>query len=412
MVLKALFCRDSKKDFAKLNNMRKLVDNATFEANESYLKSIAKLLKYYRKDATFAYNACHVVSIVALEESNAQFLINLDIMKSIVKMLSYHKDSKRCLVKACAALWNLVSVCDDTCKIPSDCFELLWCTLLRHRKSKQVVHTAIGALANLAVATTSHVSAAIRSKYLKILKDIVNKYTSSSEICSHFGAFVANICVNQHNAEKCMNLEFVQFLVKLLRSKCSRTPQAKKHLLAALHNLADVSGFLEHFTICKGIETLKSIFVENVDQDISNYIEGIFNYASISESATTSLHIAAFGCKLESVVYVLMNNYDIDIDETDAEGNTACDLAIQNGREKVVEVLVASGATFKEDTFAELEENDKKRINRSVNRGNRHRIRSRDVIETLVTNHSKMIHDMSSVITEFIPGVEMLLILN
>lgn len=411
MVLKSLFCRDSKKDFAKLDRLRKMADNPTFEASESYLKSLTKLLKYYRKDGNFAYNACHAISIVALEESNAEFLMSLDIMKPIVQILSYHKDKKRCLVKACAALWNLLGVSDDDCKIPTHCFELLWCTLLRHRKSKQVVHTAIGALANLAVATTSHISASIRSKYLQTLKDIVNKYTSSADICSHFGAFVANICVNQHNAEKCISLDFVQFLVKLLRSKCSRVPQVQKHLLAALHNLADVSGFLEYFSICNGIETLKSILDDSNDQDISNYIDAILNHASISESATTSLHIAAVGCKLESVVCVLMNN-DIDIDETDADGFTACDLAIQNGKDKVVEVLVASGASFNQDVFTELGENDKKRINRSVNRGNRHRNKSRKAIKTLVTKHSKMICDMGSVITEFIPGVEMLLILN
>jgi GGDEF domain-containing protein len=392
-------------DLAKLKTMQARSLMSTFEPSPQSMKTVAKLLKQYAREHAFAYMASHIISVIALDEENAIFLLELGVFKTLNSLLILHSKNPRVLVKACAAMWNLLGVSEAAEKVPKKCFMYLWSTIIRHQASTKVIHTALGALSNLALVAPS-----IMQLCLRTLMHIFRMHRTNTNICNHFGALVANLCVNWHVAEKCIRVGYVAVLLDILR--VANDNEVFKHVLAALHNMSDATDFKTHFCLNQGIEIFARIQESADAPEIHEYIEGIFEQASIPQTCTSSLHLAVVSCSIGVTVDILLKHNET-MDILDREGNSACDLAMREGNCKVVELLVASGAQYRPDSFADIPDFLKKEdIAKSVKKGTKHRTKSHQMMKSLVTENTKMIKDMGQVVTDFIPGVEMLLMLQ
>lgn len=405
---RAFGAKNTDADLGKLKAMQVQTQMATFQPSAEFMKTVAKLLRKYPRESAFAYMASHIISVVALEEENAISLLELGVFKSLTSLLIFHSKNPRVLVKVCAAMWNLLGVDEASDKVPKKCFMYLWQTIMRHQSSERVIHTALGALSNLALVAPSIIQ--LRSKCLRKLKHIFKMHKNNTQICNHFGALIANLCVNWNVAEKCIRVGYVSVLVDILHS--AKDSEVAKHVLAAIHNLSDATNFKKHLCLHQGIEIFERIQASFNAPEIEEYIEGIYAQASIPRSSTSSLHVAVVSCSISVVVNILMK-YNDTMDVLDREGNTACDLAMREGHAKVVELLVASGATYKTNIYAEIDDSLKKEeMVKSVHRGTNHRAKSHSVMNSLVTDNTKLIQNMGEVVTDFIPGVEVLLMLK
>merc|ERR1712146_32943 len=102
------------------------------------------------------------------------------------------------------------------------------------------------------------------------------------------------------------------------------------------------------------------------------------------------LHLAVVSCSISVTVDILLkHNHTMDI--LDREGNSACDIAMREGHCKIVELLVASGAEYKPDSYAEISDSQKKeKIAKSVKKGTKHRTKSHQAMKSLVTDNTKL----------------------
>lgn len=396
--------RDASADLTQLKAMRSLIETNCYQPDEDFLKKLAKLLSRNIKESKCTYTGCHLVCCIALNEANGIFMINNGVLKTMIRVLSHHKENARILGKALAAIWNLLGAVVNASDVPSNCFKLIWATLLKHPGKERVVYATIGALSNLALVVPNQLVS--KSKQLRTLKNIFQRYRNSVDICTQFAAFVANICVSGTVANKCAYLEYVPLLVNMFRSGCVST----ENILAALHNMSDTSNFIEQLCMCQGVELLHEISNTHEEAGILEYIDGIYAQSRMSDRATSSLHVAAVHGLVEDTITILMKHQEIDLNSPDLDGLTACDLAIQNGMAKLVELLVASGASFADESFSGLE--DSQKVKKALKRGKYHRAKSQKVMKALILKNTNLIQDMGGVVAEFIPGVDMLLLLN
>lgn len=245
---------------------------------------------------------------------------------------------------------------------------------------------------------------------LEALRSIIQRYKNVSEICGHFGALVANMSVCPELAEACVTLEFVGLLVSCLEGGNLKTDEAVKHIVAALHNLSDVNEFNTQLCLCTGVETLRQVQREH-EGEIASFVEGIFDLGGLPVHATTSLHVAVVCCHLHVIVQLLKRT-DMNIEECDRESKTALDIALSNEIGETVELLLASGAKLTESANEALEQEESRSMRRFVKRGKTHRFRSQNTMRSLVRDNAKLVNDMGTVVTSYIAGVDLLLVLQ
>jgi hypothetical protein len=209
-------------------------------------------------------------------------------------------------------------------------------------------------------------------------------------------------------ATQCVDLGFIKLLVHCLQTADSEGEEAIKHLVAALHNLSDITEFTPRLCLCQGVETLRKI-QSDFDGEIPEFVAGIFELGGLPDCCTTSLQVAAISCDVTIVADLLVT---ADIEEKTFDDKSACDLALENSCEEVVELLLGAGAILNTKVFESLAEEKKHKLSEFVQRGNNLRIKSKNKMQTLVSGTAKMVCDVSQVVTEFIPGVEVLLVLQ
>merc|ERR1712154_444306 len=154
-----------------------------------------------------------------------------------------------------------------------------------------------------------------------------------------------------------------------------------RHIMAALHNLADVPHFTEIVCKVKGVELLTA-FREKYEES-SHFIQGVYELANFPFSATTSLHVASACCNIETVAFLLKHS-DCDINERDLDGKTACDYAWLSESGSILELLVASGAAFNYKKCEKLEGRVQKKMKNHALRGTHYKKHAKKVLETLV----------------------------
>jgi len=243
---------------------------------------------------------------------------------------------------------------------------------------------------------------------MRQLLTIIQRYKFASEICGHFGALVANMSVCAELAAACVEMGYIDVLVHCLKTADIDNEEANKHLVAALHNLSDINEFTPRLCLAYGVECLRNI-QESFDGEIPEFVAGIFELGGLPTSCTTSLQVAAVCCDITVVVDILKNS---DIDAVTFDEKSACDLALENSCEDVVELLLGAGAQFNKNVFESLDEDTQIKMSRCVRRGNNLRVTSQNRMQAIVTRTSKMVCDVGQVVTEFIPGVELLLVME
>merc|ERR1711939_408805 len=243
------------------------------------------------------------------------------------------------------------------------------------------------------------------------LRDIIERYHTISDICGHFGALVANMSVCTELADQCVKLGYVEILVQCLYEGHLKTAEAVKHVVAALHNLSDIENFTEKLCLCNGIEILRATQAKYADGEISDFVDGVFDLGALPTSAMTSLHIASVCCDI-GVVISLLHEPKTDTNILDKNGKSACDLAMEYALGEIVELLVATGAKFSEDVLHSLSPVDRKEMTRFVKRGKSHYFRSRRAMSSLITQNTNLVKDMAALVTESLPGIDLLLVLQ
>jgi len=241
------------------------------------------------------------------------------------------------------------------------------------------------------------------------LKMVMRTFKNHNDICGHFGALVANMCVHPNLAKECIRIGYVHLLFSILKKGKIQSEESIRHIMAALHNLADVPHFTEIVCKVKGVEILKT-FREKYEES-TDFIQGVYELANFPFSATTSLHVASACCDIQTVAYLLKHS-DCDINERDLDGKTACDNAWIAESGSVLELLVASGAEFNYKKCEKLEGRAQKKMKNYALRGAYHKKHAKRVLETLVKQNTCLIKDMGCVVTDFIPGAEKLLVLS
>lgn len=371
-------------------------------------KRVIRVLKALYRDERIALEGCRVVSMIALIENHSEFMASQGILNLLCKILKLHKDSPEIISKASAGIWNVLGTSDNV-QIPENCCDILFQLVHKKRRDLRVVHTIIGALSNISIASLPDVKRSCGARRLVQMKKIVSIH-SEDEVYKHFGAFVANICVDELLCEKCILLGFVEFVITLIRR--SSDSIVLEYLLAGLHNLADDPKFVTNLCVCGGVEILRKLqnaFRNQTECRIHAYITAIFQNGRFPPNATTGLHVAATHCSLRTMLRVLTRPAT-QIDAKDLQGKTACELAMQYGFGRQVKLLVACGAQLSPLSYADGFE---QRVNmRSiVKTGRKFRIASEKQMQDLINQNCILNLDMSIVIIGFLRGVELLMLL-
>jgi len=396
-------------DFDFLKSTLDTLENDELECTHELLHQISRILKKHYKNRVLCILCSHIISCIALEETHASMLIECGAIKILCKVLKYHQHDGRVVWKSAPALWNLFRPQNISQHIPNDCAEIIFTCLVCNVTSSRAVDTTLGALSNLSLVRPELIQRIMTQDNLVRLKLIMRSYKNHDDICGHFGALVANMCVHPNLAKECIRFGYVHLLFSILKKGKIQSEESIRHIMAALHNLADVPHFTEIVCKVKGVELLTT-FREKYEES-SHFIQGVYELANFPFSATTSLHVASACCDIETVAYLLKNS-DCDINELDLEGKTACDNAWLSESGSILELLVASGAEFNYKKCEKLEEKAQQKMRNHALRGKYHKKHAKKVLETLVKQNTCLIKDMGCVVTDFIPGPEKLLVLS
>lgn len=412
-MLSAVFGFLSKHDPAKdLDGLKKILDllqNDDLSVNQKLLESLVTIIKVHYKHRKIVLIGCHIMSNIALNENHAVSMIHLNAARVLCKVLKRHDKDSRVVWKAASALWNLCRPVNIATHIPKNTVELVFKCLLQNEKSSRATHTALGALSNLALVCPESFKKCMTVSNLQSLREVVIRYHSVSEICGHFGALVANMSVCTELAECCVTLDYVDILIKCLEDGHLKGTEAVKHVVAALHNLSDINDFTAKLCLSHGIEVLRRTQAEHADGEIFDFVDGIFDLGALPNTALTSLHVAAVCCDIRVVVSIL---HDCDADIIDKEGKTACDLAIEQVLGDITELLIAAGTKFSFQSFLNLPASDRRHMKRYLRRGKSHCFRSHQKMQSLITQKTNLVKDVAHVVTECIPGIELLTVLQ
>lgn len=400
---------NTEEEIQTLKNILKEYQMGNLDVSEDLLNYLCTVAKNNRKHNEILVITCHIVSNLALDEDYALFLIEMGIIDILTKMLHDHQGDRRLVWKCTSALWNLCRPVGIANQIPSCLPRLVLECLLENQHCPKATHTCFGALSNLALCKPNEVSNLITSKHFDEILQIVWKYKDVANVTGHFGAMIANISVVENIARICVENDAVRVIINCLNN-CDEK-ESVKHLVAALHNISDVPQFPYYFCDCKGIEILLGLELSS-DIEIIEFINGMFELSSMPSSAKTSLQIACVCCDLMLVVDLLKRNGDLTA--TDSNGKNCLQLAIEHKKGETIQLLLASGAKLNQKTFREIEQNEEmKCLIPFIEKGTAIRMKSeRKFLNTMLGSRRKINKDVCSIVTECIPGVDLLLVLQ
>jgi len=372
-----------------------------------YLCDTAKVSHCACKTPELPIITCHIISNLALNEDHALFMINCGIIRSLTNLLKVFKGKDKLIWKCTSAIWNLCRPVDIEQHIPDELPQLIFECLDASRTFPKSVHTCFGALSNLALVKPDETAEIFTEKVLIIMSNIVYEFKDVSMITGHFGAMVANISVNSTVANKFVENDLIRILIECLKQTDERS--SVKHIVAAIHNLSDIPLFCYFLCDCQGVEVLRNIQNE-FGEDISDFVVGVFELASLPTGATTSLQVAVMCCDLTTTIEILKQNGGLEIKTL--ENKTALDLAIENNKYEIVRFLLATGAKFDQKCFvAKGEEGEI--MSRYICMGRALRFQSTQALtEIMHSSHPKLNKDVASIVTNCIPGVDLLLVLD
>lgn len=243
-------------------------------------------------------------------------------------------------------------------------------------------------------------------KNIEQIKKIIYIFKHNDIIVGHFGALVANIAVVLDVAKRFVDNGLIKIVLGCLKITTER--EAAKHLVAAIHNLSDVEQFVCCLCDCGGIEILRSI-EENFDDEIQNLVVGIFQLGSLPSTVTTSLHASVMCCSIETVVDVLQKFGHLE--EKDSEGKTSLELALENKKYKVVQILLGSGANLNKTVAEKMCDDDQdEEMESSIRLGKAIRCSTKQSLQKIIFESQPKINaDVCSLVHDCIPGVDLLL---
>jgi len=379
------------------------------EVTDELLHYLCNVSKIHKNESELLVIACHMISNLALNESHAMVMIEQGIIKTLAKILKCNKYRNKLVWKCTSALWNLCRPVGIEQHIPDYLPELIFECLVINEDFARAMHTCFGALSNLALVKPAELSAIMNQETVNIMLRIVWKYRFVENITGHFGAMVANISVVEEIAGLWVENDCVRILIECL--KINESKEGVKHLIAALHNISDVSLFTHNICDCKGIETLREI-AKTHDHEIMDFINGIFELARMPVHATSSLQVAVCSLDLIIVVDLLKRHGDIDLKTLD--GKTALELALLHKNGPIAQLLLASGAKFDQNSYEDKNERcDVEEMLPFITKGKSIRFRSqRKFTKVMLKSRPKINADVCQLMTECIPGVDLLLVLQ
>lgn len=380
--------------------------NENLEVSDQLLRYLCDLTKFSCDEVELPIITCHIISNLALDENYAVIMIQLGVIRNLTKLLAKHNKNSKLVWKCTSAIWNLCRPVDIEDYIPVTLPGLVFECLVTNLDFKKAVHTSFGALSNLALVKPAETGNIFTEKNMEIMAVIVKKYRNVNMIAGHFGAMVANIAVNAQVANKFVNNNFIEILFQCLQETTERS--SVKHLVAAVHNMSDIQSFCDYLCEAQGVELLRKIQIDYNDE-ISEFVNGIFDLSSLPQSATTSLHASVVSCDISMTIDLLKRFGKLET--KDLEGKTALQLAIDSDKYETVQLLVASGAEGKHCVLKEGGEG--KSMKRYIDHGTELRFESIQMLKNMVLfSQPKANVDICSVINACIPGVELLLILQ
>jgi len=395
-------------DLEDAKTLFKQLQEDDFVANDEILHGIITILQRNAGDRRIALLTSHMISNLALSHEHATKLCNLEAIKFLFMLLELHPEDNRVIWKAASALWNLFTVgghgnSNISHLVPPNAAERLMQCLCRDCGS-QATHTIIGALGNLVLI--------LPDAFLNVMTidkmEFIGKIAAESHhdaIIAHYAAFVANMASNTNLAKLCVMSGQVEVLISLFRQGHVKSHEATKHVSAALHNLSDVEGFIKYLCMCEGVEIMHKV-MENTTADIALFIDAIFDVARIPRSMKTSLQAAATVGDL-NVITKLICRSSINLNALNSDGHTACDIAIQRDMGDILELLIAAGGQW--NVEKDMISADMKNY---LDAGLEHRFRSKKMMNSLITDQTALFNDMSGLVSSFIPGADMLLVLQ
>jgi len=394
-------------DFNTAQVLFKQLQKNEVEISDQLLQEIVAILRRNIRDRRIALLTTHMISNIALTPENATKLCQIDAIESIFVLLEVHQIDNRVIWKSASALWNLFTVGSSgsniSSRIPADAVERLMKCLERDC-GEHATHTLIGALGNLVLILPQSFINTMTIESMRFLGNIAQLCKKDS-IRAHYGALVANMASTEALAELCVQSGQVEVVITLFRDQDITSVEAMKHLSAALHNLSDVEGFAKHLCSCEGIEVLHQMIMR-MEPEVTQLLDGIFNLSPLPREATTSLHAATVCCDVH-VITKLMCSPNACVNERDMEGKTACDRAIQREMGGVVEIMVAAGAEW---TVSMEEISNAMKMH--LQNGMHHRHQSQKMMNSLISKNARLVNDMGGIVTSYIPGVDVLLVLQ
>lgn len=404
--------RNIREDMDNLSLILDDYQNENLVIDENLLNYVIECAECYAHNKTLILICCHIISNIALNENHATYLISHNIMQHLNSILVVHSSNYKVVWKCNSAIWNLCRPNDIQDFIPEELIENVFLALKNCCDNPKSVHTSFGALSNLALCKPNQFATIFDEEKMETILNIVWRFRNSHLIGGHFGALVANMSVIGDIALRCVKLNFVSVLINCVKN--IKDEEGIKHVTAALHNLSDVKKFPAYLCDCKGIETLRQIQNEHPEGEITTFIDGIFELACLPRHATTSLHAAAACCEITSILTLLKRG--MDMEEADLENHTALDIALLNNNGEIAQLLIASGANMNQELFeqeAMMEANQKEEMLHYINKGNIIRNRSIHTMNKIINEiHPKLCADICNLVTQSVPGVDLLLVLQ
>jgi len=165
-----------------VNNIQQIQSNE-YNPNESNLREIVSMLNSHHTHPTVSTLACHVVSVLALDDTYASFLVSIGTIKTLGKTLRKNKRNEKVAWKCCSALWNICRTYNNVPnEYPSDLIDIILDAVAENSQSQRVVHTAFGALANLALMNANFYAIQMTPVTLRFLKTLVERFSDVNEI--------------------------------------------------------------------------------------------------------------------------------------------------------------------------------------------------------------------------------------
>jgi len=366
------------------------------------MNKILEICKKYVKDEKLIHVGCHCISNLALMMENAMYLLTQNALVTLSMILKCHEYHSKIIWKAASAIWNLVRPSQIAAFIPDDLANLIFEVLKIHHHDSRVVYTCIGSLSNLAIALEDFCSVFVDHR-INLIHVLAQKYgdRSESKIMTHIASLIANVAVDHDIAGKCAESGFVEIFLNKIKD-CVENGMLVKHACAALHNMADTPKFLELFVSSEGLEVLN--FCERnmmIEGEVAFYIDGIKQLAEIPDSCKHSIHVCAEKDMLSILLHLLEKT---DLHVKNQSNETCLDIAIRLENQKMIEFLVAAGSNMKQ--VCNNKENSE--TLKSICNGLRTRKYVKNEFNAILKNCTKLNSDVSNIISNFLPGIDLL----